>query len=70
MTQPARILITDRKPSGVDGHTAVTAQVDDGDSGEYLIANWLVNSEAEILEIREQATKRAAIRSATAAGES
>lgn len=68
MTQP-RITVTKRTPGPVSGFTTVHALVDDGVSGDYLLADRLVGTQAEVDEIRAQSNVRLELRLATQAGQ-
>lgn len=58
MTTPSPILITGRRPSEVEGFTSVTAQIQDGASGDYLVANEIVGKPEELEEILAQSEHR------------
>lgn len=68
MTTGTGIIVRDRRPSEVFGYTTVTAQVDNGESGDYLIKNHLAGTQAEIEEILAQSAHRTEAREATKAG--
>lgn len=57
MTQD-RVRITGRRPSGTDGYDLVYAFVDDGDTGEYVVATRLAGTADEINEILAQSQSR------------
>lgn len=66
---PSAVTIRERRPSDARGFTVVTAIVADGDSGEYVIANSLVGTDAEVREILAMSADRVANREATRAGQ-
>lgn len=65
-TQQVRIV--NRTDSEQTGFQTVFAHIDDGDSGEYHIANGDVGTQKEIDEILAQSKSRTADKSATKAG--
>lgn len=64
-----RITVTRRTPSPIDGFTTVHAFVDNGVTGEYMIADRIVGTQQEFDEIRAQSNTRLEIRLATQAGQ-
>ena len=58
MTGLERIIVTNRTTGEVAGFTNVTAEVDGGANGNYLIANQLVGTDAELAEILAQSMRR------------
>lgn len=63
-----RVRIDRRVQSGVPGYLQVFAYVDDGDTGEYLIAQSIVDTPREIEEILAQSADRMVHREATRPG--
>lgn len=70
MTQPQRVIVTARAPSGIPEFTMVTAEVDGGASGDYVVSAVIVGTEAELEEIRNQSARRMEAIDATGAGAS
>lgn len=62
------VRIIGRRPGPVDGFTTVTADVYQGDNGEYLIHTDLVGTAGEEREILAQSAARLALRRAAKPG--
>jgi hypothetical protein len=70
MSDQDRIIIIGRTDSVARGFQRVHAQVANGVTGEYEIANGLVGTDAELEEIRAQSARRAEAIDQTRPGQS
>lgn len=67
MTEPF-VTIRSREDGPVSGYTTVYAEVDGGDTGEYMIASRFCGTPVEVDEIRAQSAQRQETRAATRPG--
>jgi hypothetical protein len=70
MTEPQRVVVTQRIAGPIHGYTTVHAQIDGGVAGQHIIPDGIVGTLEELDEIRAQSAKRAEAKEATAAGQS